>query len=210
MRKELHCLILLVLLTGLGSLQAQSFIQLNINQASQLVAQAGTDQLICPGDTVGIGGSQSAQGGTSPYNYSWNPATGLSSSTTSNPAASPAQTTSYTLQITDAAGCTAQDIILVEIDTCVGLNPELGVASFEVYPNPSQGKFTVAIQGDQVNTPLKVQIVSLLGQVIEQRSPGILSGELKMEFDLKNLARGTYLVEVWVGENRISRRIAIH
>jgi len=45
----------------------------------QLTADAGPNQQICTGASTSIGGTPSAIGGTSPYTYSWNPVTFLSS-----------------------------------------------------------------------------------------------------------------------------------
>ncbi|TAL01283.1 MAG: hypothetical protein EPO07_08590, partial [Verrucomicrobia bacterium] len=59
-----------------------------------LSASAGVAQAICPGGSVGIGGSPTASGGSvTGFIYSWNPTTGLSSASVSNPTASPTSTT---------------------------------------------------------------------------------------------------------------------
>src|SRR5207247_93406 len=53
---------------------------------------------ICAGASAQL----NASGGTT---YSWIPATGLSSSTISNPIAHPASTTTYTVTVRNASGC---------------------------------------------------------------------------------------------------------
>ena len=80
-----------------------------------LIASAGPDQSITCGGSVSIGGSPTASGGISPYTYSWTPITGLSSSTVANPIASPASTTTYTVTVTDANGCSGSDSMMVTI-----------------------------------------------------------------------------------------------
>ena len=55
---------------------------------------------ICAGSSVTL--NALAAGGGLPYTYSWSPATGLSSTTISNPVANPATTTTYTVVVTDA------------------------------------------------------------------------------------------------------------
>src|SRR5438552_2563013 len=70
----------------------------NVNIYVTVVADAGTDKAICAGSSVGIGMSP-----VSGINYSWSPSTGLSSSTISNPNASPAITTTYILTATQAS-----------------------------------------------------------------------------------------------------------
>jgi hypothetical protein len=70
-------------------------------------AAAGSDQTVCPGSPVGIGGSPTASGGKGPYTCSWTPATGLSDATAANPTATITNTTTYTVTVTDHNGCTA-------------------------------------------------------------------------------------------------------
>src|SRR5262249_18483473 len=67
------------------------------------------DAEICKDEQVSLQGM--ATGGTPPYSYSWEPWSPdiLSSSTESNPTAYPSTTTTYSVVVTDAMGCTTQD-----------------------------------------------------------------------------------------------------
>jgi gliding motility-associated-like protein len=79
-------------------------------------ADAGPDRDItgCVNDTVFIGGSPSASGGTGPYTYAWSPATALSSTSISNPYVTGLTTSqNYGLLVTDNFGCTSTDAVLV-------------------------------------------------------------------------------------------------
>ncbi len=82
---------------------------------SSLSANAGSDQAVCDGDSVTLGGSPAANGGTSPYTYSWTPSTGLISASAAHPKAAPATTTTYILQVTDASLSTAKDTVVVTV-----------------------------------------------------------------------------------------------
>ncbi|AMM53015.1 hypothetical protein TH61_16490 [Rufibacter sp. DG15C] len=75
---------------------------------SNAVADAGPDATIIEGQAATLRGSGGAT-------YLWTPATGLSSNTAANPAASPIVTTTYTLQVTDANGCTDTDEVTVNV-----------------------------------------------------------------------------------------------
>ncbi|MBK9246570.1 MAG: hypothetical protein IPM69_00280 [Ignavibacteria bacterium] len=74
-------------------------------------ANAGNDKPICRGESTQIG--ISAEAGNA---YSWSPSTGLSSPTASQTTASPATTTTYTLTVSNAAGCVKSDEVTVTVN----------------------------------------------------------------------------------------------
>jgi len=71
-------------------------------------ASAGNDATICQGNFTTLNGS----GGVS---YSWTPVTGLSNPNIANPVATPLDTTTYVLTITDASGCHYSDSMTVYV-----------------------------------------------------------------------------------------------
>lgn len=73
------------------------------------IANAGTDASICFGFSTTLNGS----GGG---NYLWSPSTGLNSAVISNPVATPSSSTTYSLTVTDANGCTGTDAMTVTIN----------------------------------------------------------------------------------------------
>lgn len=87
------------------------------------VANAGVDAAIELGNSTLIGGDPSASGSTSPYLYEWWPVTGLSSPSDANPTAAPQSSTTYTLKITDANGCTDTDEVLVTVNGTIPDGP---------------------------------------------------------------------------------------
>jgi gliding motility-associated-like protein len=110
----------------------------------------------CQGDDVGIQLNATAEG-TPPLTVRWTPAEGLSDPTALNPVARPAETTTYTLTVTqNATGCTATDTVkVVAIPTmgarvmtdkpkiCAGdsatLSVEGGLGSAQALWQPSDG-----------------------------------------------------------------------
>ena len=123
-------------------------------------ALAGNDVAICSGNSVAIGSAN-----TVGYGYSWSPATGLSSSTVSNPlvtlsngTASP-QNTSYILTTT-LSGCTNKDTVVVttnprpisnagvDASICSGASVNIGTTTTAGYTyawTPSSGLSNAAI-----------------------------------------------------------------
>jgi len=81
------------------------------------------DNLIgtCPGSLAHL--SATATGGEGGYTYLWDNAATLDDATKFNPTAKPAATTTYTVTVTDANGCTDQASIVVNVA------PDLSVAA---------------------------------------------------------------------------------
>jgi gliding motility-associated-like protein len=71
-----------------------------VTMLAPLIANPGVNSAICLNDSVQIGA-----GLIEGQFYQWIPATGLSSTNIPNPVASPTQTTTYTLIVTDTTGC---------------------------------------------------------------------------------------------------------
>ena len=78
-------------------------------------ANAGSDQSIVPPGSAQLSGS----GGLS---FSWSPSTGLDDPSSPNPIASPQETTTYTLVVTDEYGCTdSDDVVVTVVPPCGGI-----------------------------------------------------------------------------------------
>jgi hypothetical protein len=89
------------------------------------VADAGPDITICNGGKKAIGCT------ATPFTtYSWAPALGLSSTTVSNPDASPAATTNYTVTTTTSgAGCTTTNTDVVTVTVLAAAAPVMSSAT---------------------------------------------------------------------------------
>jgi len=78
-------------------------------------ADAGENETICLGDSKQLGGDPTAAGGTPPYEYLWTPG----NYTEANPVIYPQSTTTYTVQVTDSAGCSALDTVTVTVASAI-------------------------------------------------------------------------------------------
>ena len=102
------------------------------NLINSATANAGSDVSVCSGSSVSLSGSGTGIGSLS---YSWDPSTGLSSTTVSNPSANPTATTTYYLKVTDSYGCTGTDGVVVTVNAL---------------PTASAGRDTTIYAGDTV------------------------------------------------------------
>lgn len=100
--------------TTLGcSNTAVSAVTLSMN----ISVDAGPDDTICFGGSTAIAATPGGAG----YIYSWSPATGLSNPGIANPVASPASSTTYTINITTLSGCAGSDSVSIFSDPQITL-----------------------------------------------------------------------------------------
>jgi hypothetical protein len=96
----------------------------------------------------------------------------------------------YTVTGTDSNNCSSIAIVSVQVNACVGI-PEGGHAGRSlVFPNPSQGLFSIYLNEDPVKT--QIRIYNGLGALIKEETA--LTPFHKM--DLRNEANGIYLVSI--------------
>ncbi len=65
-----------------------------------------------------------------------------------------------------------------------------------VFPNPTQGNFTVEISSTEMFANAQLQITDLTGKVINERSTNILEGKNQFTFEGLDLQLGTYIVQL--------------
>jgi hypothetical protein len=98
-----------------------------------ITANAGNDATIQDGGNTQLQGS----GGST---YSWSPSTGLSNPNISNPVASPSQTTTYTLTVTEN-GCTDTDSVIITVSQ----NSTIDIIVDDIWTVPSNPKVGEAV-----------------------------------------------------------------
>jgi len=139
-----------------------------------------SNTLICAGQTATL----TASGATT---YTWNTA-----ETTTGIAVSPTVTTTFTVNGTDANGCSNTSTLTQNVSLCTGIasltNSE---ASINVYPNPSNGLFVI-----ELTTASKVILTNALGQVVfaETFDAG------KHNVNIFSEATGIYFVKVMAND----------
>ncbi|MEZ4844063.1 MAG: hypothetical protein R3A43_07400 [Bacteroidia bacterium] len=84
-----------------------------VNSFTAPTVDAGGVKRTCPNSAVTIGGSPTATGGATPYTYSWDLGSFLSSTTIANPVATVPVTTVFEVMVTDNNGCKQIDQVVV-------------------------------------------------------------------------------------------------
>lgn len=133
----------------------------------------------------------SVTGGSAPYTYLWNngqsaaTATGLSAGT-------------VTVTITDANGCTKTD----STDILLGISAMSFQASLKIYPNPSNGNFSLEITSMMTGS-YTVTVMDDKGQRIYREKLLLSSGQNIYPVDLGSVRKGIYIIQVLSDESVI-------
>ena len=117
------------------------------------------------------------------------------------------ETGTYTVLVTDSNGCSAMsdpiDVTVLDVDDLPA-----AVRSFDVYPNPSNGRFTFALT---LAAPAAawVTVTDLLGrEILSMQYPP--SASLHETFRLRDVSSGRYVLRVKLGGGEmLSRVIAV-
>ena len=145
------------------------------------VSIAPSASVVCFGQTATL----TASGANT---YSWN-------TTATTPAITVTLniSTSYNVVGTSTNGCTNTSSVTLLVTTCTGidnLSSNIQDLSFQVYPNPNNGEFTISTDSD-----MNLSIINNLGQVVKEIS---INSSNNYKASISNLANGIYFV---VGKN---------
>lgn len=138
-------------------------------------------------------------GGVAPFTYLWNTtppqtdsvATGLSSGT-------------YTVTVTDANGCTGTATVSV---FNVGTENLYEVEKFNIYPNPTQGIFTVDLELDAARD-VQIEIFNSIGQVVHSTEEEHLNAK-QYSFDFVDKGAGLYQIRIRVDDKFITKTVVV-
>ncbi len=159
------------------------------NQAPKLQADAGGDIEAMSGNVISLGGDPVAMGGTPPYAFAWTPVEELSGPEDSHPQITVGETpATYVLTVTDDAGCTASDEIIVSariITSTISRHD----GKFHVFPNPSNTWLVVRVAGIERGTMAVVD-----GSGADAMTEELHSGENL--FDISSLKSGVYFLRL--------------
>ena len=94
----------------------------------------------------------------------------------------------------DANGC--QDIATnnIIVDACTGISENTDITQLSVFPNPTNGMFTVdlTINSEQ---QIELELLNTLGDVVKVENYNLQKGNSKISVSIKNLSKGMYYVK---------------
>jgi hypothetical protein len=86
-----------------------------------------------------------------------------------------------------------------------GISGKVQDASFQIFPNPSGGIFTIDYAA-ALNENITMQIINNLGQVVKEDTFHQLSA-VKRDYDISDLSSGIYIVKVISSKKIISQKL---
>jgi hypothetical protein len=100
----------------------------------------------------------------------------------------------YSIEVTDANGCVYTESVSIAVIDAID---ELGEGSIKVYPNPTDGLFTIEISGlEREDVFLNLQILDATGRRIQSSNLTYYSGVYKGMLSLTAYSSGVYYVRL--------------
>lgn len=142
-------------------------------------------------------------GGTQPYAFEWTNAAGAVVGNDEDLDGIGAG--NYTLEVTDDNGCVALHVFTVQ--SVSGVSQKLLEQSVNLYPNPTAGSVTVALDGIFTQTA-SIQIFDVTGK-LAATFPGADLSSGAFQMDVSSQADGVYLVRILIENGVVTKRLVV-
>jgi len=96
----------------------------------------------------------------------------------------------------------------VEVKVCSSIGEISSLNSFEVYPNPSEGMFTVELNTAPVDA-VDIIVTNITGQQVYSKSISNANGVIAVPVDLSNQSSGVYMVKVSCNGHVVSSNVVV-
>jgi hypothetical protein len=116
-------------------------------------------------------------------------------------------TQTLTYSYTDTTGCSGTAGVAVTVNACVGVAENTLAQGVNVYPNPNNGVFTLAINanvGDVV-----IEVVDMQGRVVYASNENNVQTGFTKQISLETQASGLYFIRVTSATERHNLRMNV-
>ena len=103
----------------------------------------------------------------------------------------------YTVEVTNSSGCksTSLPYTYTLITTGIEQSKILRGIALNVFPNPSQGKVTVAVESETLGE-IEITLTTMEGKTLSKNSSELVLGQTLIPLDLTTASKGIYFVSV--------------
>ncbi|MCC6182218.1 MAG: T9SS type A sorting domain-containing protein [Bacteroidia bacterium] len=169
--------------TDANGCSSSASINVSVNMLPTLTVSA-TSNTICTGtnDTLVVTGA-------STYMWDSNAGSSMNDSVVVAPTATTSTNMTYTVNGTDANGCSNTGTVSIMVDPCAsGIKSSGNMVSFNVYPNPNTGVFTITASEELG----QIHIYDMLGKMVYAEK----STQTETTINLSDLKAGIYYVTI--------------
>lgn len=145
--------------------------------------------------TITAGGAVSFNNqSTGATSYSWNFDDG-GTSTDEDPVHTYSESGVYTVYLIASNNCGSDTAIVTVIINTTGID-EADAGSLSIYPNPTNGEFTIEYQAvDNIGT-FEVRVVTIDGKLLYQEKANVGGTSYLKKFDRNEFSNGVYVIEI--------------
>ena len=97
---------------------------------------------------------------------------------------------------------------LIYVGECLGISEVINGVFIEIFPNPSNGNFTVKLQSSK-NEELELNVFNSLGSVVYSETDIQFTNSFSRTIDLEGNPEGLYFVKLSSGETNYVKKIII-
>jgi hypothetical protein len=108
---------------------------------------------------------------------------------------------------TDANGCSGSASVTITVNACVGVVENSLENGVNVYPNPNNGEFTIAIDANVGD--LKIEIVDMQGRVVYLSQENNVQAGFTTRVSLNEMAEGIYMVRLTSAEAQRMMKVVV-
>lgn len=182
--------------TDLNGCENSATVTVTVNPLPNVNLTATQSGNVCGGQDITLTGTPA--GGT--YTQISGPVSALTANVFNAP-----QTGSWEVEYdyTDGNGCSGTDTLAFNVNCMVGLEMISGNSSMNVYPNPSNGHFTISSKSPVTGT---IRLHNELGQLVFEQT---VNGVSKKEIEIKDLTPGVYQLTIESDNQTFSGKLNI-
>ncbi|MEZ5008705.1 MAG: T9SS type A sorting domain-containing protein [Chitinophagales bacterium] len=155
---------------------------------SSLSVDLGEDQEVIDGQTVVLDAT------TDDATYSWQDGSQSATFSVTLPGI-------YWVDVT-VGNCTARDSVVIDFVTTLFTNSN--AFDFSVYPNPMSERGVISINALQ-SSMLAINVIDMIGRQVFGKSVEVSVGENSIPFELNNVAKGTYILNLEMNGEKSSQ-----